>query len=202
MYAREMRGMNSRGHPGIFVGVGAGTMLIVLLLSQSFIGSGLFSTKTVTTTATVTVSTIPIAYEQVASAYANRFLLYEAKNVSALLNGYESNATVQWTGQAQPVAGNHTGSNEISTLLGIFPGQMENLTVTIDDQSPVVLKGDYLVIDSTFDFAGYSTVDGNIRGTIAAQDSYAHVGSSWLIARETWNILRFSGCEFPDCTVP
>src|ERR1022692_2761992 len=173
-----MQGMSARGRDGIFIGVGAGVMLIVLLVLQSFIGSGLFSTRTVTTT--VTVSTIPIAYEQVSSAYADRFLLYDAENVSALLSGYESNATVEWTGEAQGLAGNYTGSNEISPLLAFFPGKMSNLTVAIDNQTPVVSKGGYLVINSTFDFAGYSAVDGKISGKIAAQDSYAYVGGTWL----------------------
>jgi hypothetical protein len=194
-----MRAANTRERDGILIGAGAGLTLIVLLILQSFVGSGLLSTRTVT--ATVTVSTIPIAYEQVSSAYANRFLLYDAKNVSALLNGYESNATVDWTGEAQGLAGNYTGSNEISPLLAFFPGKMVNLTVTIDNQTPVVLKGGYLAINSTFDFAGYSTVDGKISGTIAAEDSYTYVGSTWLIARETWNTLTFY-CVFPACWGP
>lgn len=164
-----MQGMNARGREGIFIGVGAGVMLIVLLVLQSFIGSGLFSTRTVTATTTVTDSSAQSAYEQVASAYASRFLLYDARNVSALLNGYESNATVELTGLASGLAGNYTGSDAISPLLAFFPGKMVNLTVTIDSQTPVVLKGEYLVINSTFDFAGYSTVDGKISGTIAVR---------------------------------
>jgi hypothetical protein len=152
--------------------VGTGLTLIVLLVLESFIGNGLFSTKTITVTATTTVtdSTAQIGYEQVANAYADRFLLFDTRNVSALLNEYESNATVELTG----IGGsrNFTGSSSIAQFLATFPGKMKNLTVTVETQTPaVVSKGDYYVINSTFEFAGCSTLDGNISGKIAAQDS-------------------------------
>jgi Na+-transporting NADH:ubiquinone oxidoreductase subunit NqrD len=63
----DMRGIDTRGREGILVGAGAGLALIVLLVLQSLIGSGLLSTRTVTSTTTAAVSTVPDAYEQVAS---------------------------------------------------------------------------------------------------------------------------------------
>jgi hypothetical protein len=54
-------------------------MLIILLVLQSLIGSGLFSTRTVT----VAVTTSD-AYEQVSDAYAYHLMELNARNISAL----------------------------------------------------------------------------------------------------------------------
>jgi hypothetical protein len=198
----DMRGMNvRRGREGILVGVGAGLALVLLLVLQSFIGSGLLSTRTLTLTTTVTVSTIPEAYEQVASAHANRLLLLASRNVSAILRGYESNATVAWTGQAAGLQGNYAGignrSEEIGSVLDIFPGSLTNLTLSHENQTIVGAQGGYRV-NSTFYWAGFSPSAGRLSGRIAAQDSYVHVGNAWLIASETWTWLAFN-CEFPFC---
>jgi len=197
----DMRGMNVRGREGILVGVGAGLAIVVLLVLQSFIGSGLLSTRTVTSTTTTAVSTIPDAYEQVASTYANRLLQLDARNVSALLSGYESNATVVWTGDAMGLQGNYTGmgngSGEIGRVFEYIPGSMINLTLSNENQTIVRVQGGYWV-NSTFDWAGYSSLAGPVGGSVAAQDSYVYVGNTWLIARETWTFLSFR-CEFPSC---
>jgi len=88
--------MSTREREGILVGAGAGLMLIVLLVLQSLVGSGLLSTRVVTFTTTGAVSTIPDSYDQVASAYANHLLLFDSRNVSALADGYDTNATIVW----------------------------------------------------------------------------------------------------------
>jgi hypothetical protein len=56
--------------------------------------------------------------------------------------------------------------------------------------------GSLWVVNSTFNFAGNSTLVGSFEGTIAAQDSYVHISNTWLIARETWNFLKYSE-QFP-----
>jgi len=58
---------------GAFIGIGAGLTLIILLVLQSLTGSGLLSTRVVTTTTTAAVSTVPDAYQQVASAYKKKY---------------------------------------------------------------------------------------------------------------------------------
>jgi hypothetical protein len=89
-----MRAANSWERGSILVGVGAGLTLIILLVLQSFIGSGLLSARTVTST-TITTSLPTEEYSQVSSAYANHLLMLGSRNVSALLSRYESNATVE-----------------------------------------------------------------------------------------------------------
>ena len=196
-----MRGVNVWGREGILIGAGAGLTLVVLLVLQSFVGSGLLRTRTVTLTTTAAVSTIPEAYEQVTSTYANRLLLLDSRNVSAILSGYESNATVEWTGQAAGLQGNYAGigngSGEIGSVLDIFPASLTNLTLSHENQTIVGVQGGYWV-DSTFYWAGFSPKAGNLSGSIAAQDLYVHVGNIWLIASETWTWLSFN-CEFPFC---
>jgi hypothetical protein len=196
-----MRATSTRERDGILVGAGAGLTLIVLLVLQSFIGSGLLSTRTVTSTATVMA--LPTEdYSQVASAYTNHLFTLNSMNMSALLGEYESNATIEWRGQLTGLAGNYTGSNNISRLLGVFPGRMVNLTLTNQNQPIVVgVQLNYLVVSSTFDFYGFDSFDGNINGIITAQDSYTSVSNTWLIARETWTWISFF-CEFPGCNAP
>jgi Na+-translocating ferredoxin:NAD+ oxidoreductase RnfE subunit len=72
-----------RARDGILLGAGAGLALIVLLVLQSLIGSGLLSTRTATTTATVTALLPAEEYSQVASAYANHLFAQHQERVCA-----------------------------------------------------------------------------------------------------------------------
>jgi hypothetical protein len=140
---------------------------------------------------------------QVASAYASRLLQFDERNVSALLSGYESNATVVWTGQAAGLQGNYTclgnGSGEIGKAFEYIPGSMINMTLSDENQTIEGAQGGYWV-NSTFDWAGCSSLAGPVGGSVAAQDWYVHVGNAWLIGRETWTFLSFR-CEFPSCGI-
>jgi hypothetical protein len=189
-----MRGTASRRtRDGILVASGAALMLVVLLVSQSFVGSGLLSTKTVT--ATVTTSN---PNEQVANAYADHLLLlpFSGHYASPLVSEYEANATIEWTGIEVLGTGNFSGSNDIGIALGSFIGKFINFSVSAESQS-IEAKGDVSVVNSTLGFQGYSSVVGRVNGMIVAQDVYEHVGgSSWLIARETWNFTQFNE-QFP-----
>jgi hypothetical protein len=179
-----------RTRDGILAASGAALMLALLLVVQSFVGSGLLSTKT----ATLTVTTSD-AYEQVQNAYASHMTVLSTRNPSAVVSGYESNATVEWTGVVAGLTGNYSGAADIKILLGSFIGKFLNFSLSNEYQS-VGVKGNVSVINSTFNFQGYSSVVGQVNGTIAAQDVYEHVGSSWLIARETWNFAQFNE-QFP-----
>ena len=181
-----MRGTTSRRtREGILVASGAAVMLVVLLILQSLLGSGLLSTKTVSVTVTTSDS-----YEQVASVYATHLLQFSARDKTALVSGYESNATVEWTGAVTGLVGNYYGTADIEILFGSFTGKFLNFSLSNNYQS-VGVKGNVSVVNSTFSFQGYSSVVGQVNGTIVAQDVYMHVGSSWLIARETWNFTQF-----------
>ncbi|MDA4118536.1 MAG: hypothetical protein OK455_09360 [Thaumarchaeota archaeon] len=171
---------------------GTALMLVVLLVSQSLVGSGLLSTKTVT--ATVTTSN---PNEQVANAYADHLLLlpFSGHYASALASEYEANATIEWTGIEVAGTGNFSGSNNIGIALGSFIGKFINFSVSAESQS-IEVKGNVSVVNSTLGFQGYSSVVGQVNGMIVAQVVYEHAGSSWLIARETWNFAQFNE-QFP-----
>ena len=184
-----MREMTAREREGVLFGAGAGLTLIVLLVLQPFIGSGLLSTRTVT----VTVTTSD-ACEQVANAYANHLKQLSARNIPALLSGYESNATIEWTGATEAGIGNFSGSTDIDILLTSFFATTKFINFSLSNEYQAIgVKGTAWVVNSTFNFQGYNPVVGKVNGTIVAQDVYEHVGdSSWLIVRETWNYTQFN----------
>jgi hypothetical protein len=176
-----------REREGILVGAGAGLTLIVLLVLQSFAGSGLFTARTLTSTVTA-LSAPTEDYNQV--AYANNLLLLDSDSIPALVSGYGSNATVRWTGEnADGLRGNYTRGN-IGELFGSFMNHMVNFSVSNESQT-LAPEGGYWVVNSTFDIAGYSGLIGNFNGTIAAQDSHAHAGNTWLISSESWDHLQY-----------
>jgi hypothetical protein len=139
---------------GILVGAGAGLTLIVLLVLQSFAGSGLLTARTLTSTV-MTLSTPTEDYNQVAGAYANHLLLLDSDSLPALVSGYGSNATVRWTGEnADGLRGNYTRGN-IGELFGSFMNHIVNFSVSNESQT-IAPEGGYWVVNSTFDIAGYS----------------------------------------------
>ena len=88
--------------------------------------------------------------------------------------------------------GNFSGSNAISTALTSFlKTKLDSFSLTTTSQSIVVNGNVSVVVNSTFDFQGYSSVVGIVSGVVVAQDVYEHAGGSWLIARETWNFSQF-----------
>jgi len=181
------------------VASGAAAVLVALLVLQSLFGSGLLTTKTVTVTATTSD-----AYEQVDNAYANHLEQLSARNIPAIPSGYASNATVDWTGVTPGMtgnnpglAGNYSGSASIAILMGSFIGRLSNFSLANENQILGVEPNGSVVVNSTFNFRGHDAVGGNINGTVIARDVYERVdGSSWLIARETWNFTQFQG-QFP-----
>ena len=170
------------------------TALIVL---QSFTGTGLFSTRTMSVTTTDSC-------EQVSNAYANHLAQLSTRSIPAIVNGYESNATVDWIGltpgmtaNSSGIAGNYSGSSSIAILTGEFIARLANFSLANDSQVLAVEPNGSVVVNSTFNFRGYDAVGGNINGTVVARDMYERVGdSSWLIARETWDFTQFQG-QFP-----
>ena len=48
------------------------------------------------------------------------------------------------------------------------------------------------MVNSTFNFHGYDAAVGNVNGTVIAQNLYAHVNDTWLIAGEIWSFTQFN----------
>lgn len=189
-----MRGTQSRrNRDGVLAASGAALMLAALLAIQSMVGSGLLGTKTVTVTVTASD-----AYEQVADAYSSHLMQLGARNITALLGGYERNATVKWTGVVPGAAGTYSGLINVMLLFSSFTGKFVNFSLS-DEYQSMGVNDSVPVVNSTFDFLGYSSVVGYVNGTVVAQDVYGHAGdSSWLISRETWDFTRYNE-QFPCC---
>jgi len=180
-----MQGTESgRTRDGILAASGAAAMLAVLLVVQSLLGSGLLSFKTVT----VTTSN---PNDQVAKAYADHLLLLPVSGLhtSELASEYEANATIGFTGIDVLRMGNISGSNNIGIALGSFVSRFVNFSMSAESQS-IEAEGNVAVVNSTLIFRAYSSGGGEISGKIVAQDVYEHAGSSWLIARETWDFTQ------------
>jgi hypothetical protein len=197
-----MQALTTRKSEGILIGTGAGLALIVLLVLQSVTGGALFGTKTVTTTATATQQPVGV----VSGLFAEHMLLLDSRNVSAIVGQYEENATISWTTDGQcecnSLNGNHTGTANITQLMnqllhginangsgfGMQSFMVENLTQKVAATSNVSA-----MVNSTFDIAEHSIAQGNINGTISAQDSYEYSATNhtWLISRESWNFLSY-----------
>ncbi len=182
-----MRTTTSRwARDSALVTLGAALMLVVLLVLQLLLGSGLLSTRIVTVTVTTSDP-----YEQISDAYTSHLMQLSARNITALVSGYERNATVEWTGVSTGMTGVYSGSANIEILLRSFTGKFLNFSLSNEYQS-VGIKGNVSMVNSTFDFQAYSTIEGNVNGTIVAQDTYDHIGNSWLIAHEVWNFTQFN----------
>jgi hypothetical protein len=161
-------------------------------------------TLTSTTTATMTV-TAPDAYPEgeVANAYATHLAQLSDRDITALGAGYESNATMEWTGVGPGWNGDYSGVGNIKILWASVIGKFINFSVSDEHQS-IGINGDVSLVNSTFDFRGWSyyvcgpqfvpPLAGNMTGSVTAQDVYERVStnsSSWSIARETWNFTKF-----------
>jgi len=184
-----MKRARTRSTYGFLVGAGAAVMLIIILLLQSFIGLGLFGTRTVSVTVTTSDP-----YEQVSDAYASHLMHLNARNINALASEYQSNATAEWIGPVQVGVGNYSGAREILMNLASFVGKFNsNFSLSNEYQSIGKIKGsDSWMVNSTFDIQGTDAAVGNVDGTVNAQDSYVHVNATWLIAWENWNFTRFN----------
>lgn len=154
-----------------------------------------------TTISTVTVPSSTV--DQVSSVYVNHLMTFGSKNLSALVSQYEGNATIVYRGQAAGLAGNYTGTANISQLLASLISRNGAVFFFIANESQpsiqVVPTGSAnsalaVVVNSTFGFGGDSGLYGVFNGTVSARTTFVHGGAngtSWLISEETWNFLRF-----------
>jgi hypothetical protein len=192
-----------RERDGLLVGAGAAVALVVLLVLQSSLGSGLLSVRTVTTA--------PYGYEQVAGAYSSHLVDLDSKNITALVEGYERNATVEWV---QPLSnegnyrfgltGNYTGWGELQIVLQAYlVRSLENFSMSDESQSMSLTNdGSSWLVDSAFHFSAYTSILGDINATVVAQDWYSqaftqpalgtHAAGSWVISREVWNFTSYN----------
>lgn len=147
-------------------------------------------TKTIGSTTTSIFTTIN-ASEEVSLAFANHMMLIPSMNVSALVRGYEDNATMAWTGAIGFVGSDLNGANVAIAWNRLFQGPSDTDFLLGNETYHVAPVGSRYVVSSNFDFQASNYVLGKINGTVSGQDSYVNVGSRWLISNEIWNFTSF-----------
>ncbi|MDG6926755.1 MAG: hypothetical protein JRN09_09415 [Nitrososphaerota archaeon] len=191
-----------RSKEGFLVALGAALMLIVLLVLQSLVGSGLLSARTVTVTTTST--DIPMG--QVLGSFAEHMLMLQSRNLTAVVSQYEPNASVTWTGNQGPAAveapavGLGNFSRAFDTFLYQpcgFHDTVRSFTVENVTQSTEFNPDGSATVDSTFSFAGNSSLWGEFSGSVSARDAFSYSKTGvFLISQETWNFTQYHD-EYP-----
>jgi hypothetical protein len=117
-----------------------------------------------------------------------------ARNVSALVGGYLSNATVVFGGKAEGIQGSYKGADNLNVLFKSILGKYANYTTSFvlgNQTYRMTASADTALVNSSFNFDERGGLIGSLNATVIAQTSYIHQGSSWLISRESWNFTRF-----------
>jgi hypothetical protein len=136
----------------------------------------------------------PNDYDQVSASFSNHLQQLSARNVSALVGGYQSNATVVFEGNAPGFIGSYKGADNLNVLFRSILGKYANYTTSFvlgNQTNRLTVSDDTALVNSSFDFAERGGLLGSLNATVIAQTSYIHQGSSWLISRESWNFTRF-----------
>ena len=153
------------------------------------------TTLATTTTFSGSITAIPPqVIEIVNSSFEDHLLSVGSRNVTALLSEYEHNATIDWTGEAAGLLNSPNGPAAITYQWKFFFSAMTQFVIGNETQTILpTWNGSVVMVDSTFDFAGYSNAHGEFSGTVHAQDSYASptTGGPWLIAQETWDFIHY-----------
>jgi hypothetical protein len=185
----------SRERDGLLVGGGAAFTLIILLVLQSFIGSGLLSTRTGTSTVTSTL-TIQPPLDPVVYQWA---YYLGARDLTNLTNMYAQNATVTWTGEADGLKGTYGGVDNIGILFRSAEGKVSNLTATIGNDSLVVINPTETNATFSLTMHGTSPVQGNIliKANVSQEWNYSAVSGTigqeqWQIVKENWNYTTYN----------
>ncbi len=131
---------------------------------------------------------------QVRSAYAAHLKDFESEDVTALTAGYQSNATIQLTGNILGLGGDYHSVTNITTLYRFILSRAFFATVGVTNLNySVNVKGNEAVVNSTFTMQGNSTSPAIGTGTYVAKVvsgvSYIHIGNAWFISKETLDFV-------------
>jgi len=126
-------GMNTRGREGVLIGVGAGLMLVLLLVFQSFIGAGLLRARIVTSTVTAT-SSAPLA--------ENAFVIFHQQESACGFMRYPWGVTIENKTSNETLVQPPNGLGEIRTML---PGEQAGTGYNVNASTITVLlsNGEY-----------------------------------------------------------
>jgi outer membrane protein assembly factor BamB len=138
--------------------------------------------------------TDPSVEAGVGSAFHDHIQLVASRNVPALLEEYQQNATVTWTGDSAGFGGSYNGTTSIEfnfkTTLGDWFAP--TFAVRTENQSIIATGDTSAQVDSEFVFNGTSNIMGKYGGSILSKDYYVYQDAAgWLISHEIWNFTGF-----------
>jgi len=146
------------------------------------------------------------------SSFAAHISLLASKNIPAIVNQYEPNATVYWAGDAIGLADEYVGAHDITLLLNssfFRPNSTASFVIGNVTQVFLTASGQSGLLNSSFTVYGRNSVWGNYSGSISATDRFVApaAAGNWLISQETWNFksfniqfpLGFVSCSGPNC---
>jgi len=172
-------------------------MLIVLLILQSFTGTGVIGVKTETTTVTATLSSQEVNI--VSDSFASHLNDFESMNILAFVEEYEHNATIRWAGDLNPCCrmSPSPGGLQLALNQGLWFGlgsSAQIVDVVGLNEVFSASADNYVVLNATFVLEGTSSLFGNFNSTVQAHELYAYSTwpqDAWLIGQESWNFLNF-----------
>lgn len=186
----------NRGRDGLLIGGGATLTLIILIVLQSFIGSGLLNTRnetsTATSTATMPPSMNPFVYQWV--YYIN------ARDVSDLANMYAQNANVTWKGTLGDAAGTYYGRSDIKVLFGSFIGLETTVIARIANYSVMAVNPYQANATFSLSMNGTDAATGDslfFKVNVSQEWRYSAVAGEggqqqWEIANESWDYTTYT----------
>src|SRR5436853_7762441 len=103
----------------IFLGVG----FVALVMAAAILGWFLYRSQ-------YSGEVPPNDYDQVSATFSNHLQQLSARNVSAFVGGYQSNATVVFEGNAPGFIGSYKGADNLNVLFKSILGKYANYTTS------------------------------------------------------------------------
>jgi type II secretory pathway pseudopilin PulG len=140
---------------------------------------------------------------EIRSAYAAHFKNIESQNLTAVVRGYENNASIDFKGNVSSLAGHYAGLASILVLYQsvLSPNVFGTVNLTNMSYDVNVLGGGKAIVNSTFTMHGNSTMFSTLRGgspapgtytaSVSSGVTYVRLGTAWLISAETWDFITF-----------
>lgn len=110
---------------------------------------------------------------------------------SAVLQAYEPNATMVFSGNTQGLGGTYEGTSNIGLVLHTWIEPASTLNITVKSFSYALNSNGTAEIGAALGFVGYSHINGNFSGSVSASYDYVYHNGSWLISQEDWNFERY-----------
>lgn len=134
----------------------------------------------------------PLPFSQIGSLYASHLESISSLNLTSIMGGYESNATLVFGGpavNATGCAGTYHGQAAVGSLFKGFLSQFGSLTLTNSTYSAHDYQ-DYATVKASLDFIG--TRSGTtMPGRISGETVYFYTDGEWVISYEVWSFTSY-----------